>query len=138
MLNPSDQTTLFACLIILNSTFFLSVGREIVKDIQDYSGDKTLHLNSLAVKYGPTKAGYIAMIFFAITLISSVIAGIFIYQNLIFWILDFFFLATLVLTSYTILMEKSEGGKKARKYTRWSLWIALGAFFIGIFFVPLT
>ncbi|MHA2174837.1 MAG: UbiA family prenyltransferase [Candidatus Hodarchaeales archaeon] len=136
MLNPSNQISLFACLIILNSTFFLSVGREIQKDIQDVSGDKLLQLNSLAVKYGPEKAGYIAMIFFAIASLSSVVAGLIVYQNLIFWFLESLFLGTLFLTSYTILIEKSEGGKKARKYTRWSLWIALGAFFFGIFFVP--
>ncbi|MHA1941690.1 MAG: UbiA family prenyltransferase [Candidatus Hodarchaeales archaeon] len=136
MLNPTNQTALLACLIILNSAFFLSVGREIVKDIQDHSGDKILQLNSLAVKYGPEKAGYIAMIFFAIALVSSVIAGLIIYQNIVFWFFVLFFSVTLVLTSYTILTEKSKGGKKARKYTRWSLWIALGAFFFGIFFVP--
>ena len=138
MLNPTDPTAIFTCFIILNTTFFLSVGREIVKDIQDYSGDKSLNLNSLAVKYGPEKAGYVAQVFFIITIVSTIVAGLIIYQNLVFWIFDFLFLVTLVLTSYIIYTEKSQGGKKARKYTRWSLWIALGAFFFGIFFIPST
>jgi 4-hydroxybenzoate polyprenyltransferase len=136
MLNPTTSTAIFTCFLILNTTFFLSVGREIVKDIQDYSGDKSLQLNSLAVKYGPDNAGYVALFFFIVTIVSSIIAGLIIYQNIIFWILDFFFLLTLILTIYTVLTEKSEGGKKARKYTRWSLWIALSAFFFGIFFIP--
>jgi len=127
MLNPTNSTAIFTCFLILNTTFFLSVGREIVKDIQDYSGDKSLQLNSLAVKYGPDNAGYVALFFFTVTIIASIIAGLIIYQNIIFWILDFFFLLTLILTIYTVLTEKSEGGKKARKYTRWSLWIALSA-----------
>lgn len=136
MLNPSNSTAIFTCFLILNTTFFLSVGREIVKDVQDYSGDKSLQLNSLAVKYGPENAGYVALFFFTVTIVSSIVAGLIIYQNIIFWIFDFFFLLTLILTIYTVLTEKSEGGTKARKYTRWSLWIALGAFFFGIFFIP--
>ncbi len=135
MLNPQDEFTLLTCLIILITTFFLSVGREIIKDIQDYEGDKQLHLSSLAVKYGPKKAGVVAMIFFLVTILSSVMAGL-IYQNFVFWILDAIFSGVLLLTIYTIMMEKSQGGKKARKYTRWSMWVALCAFFFGVFFIP--
>ena len=94
------------------------------------------NLNSLAIKIGPEKAGIVAVFLFSITFGSSVIVGLFIYQNIIFWILDLIFLGILILTSYTILTEQTLGGKKARKYTRWSLWTALGAFFTGIFFIP--
>ena len=136
LLNPQKDITITACLIILNSTFFMSVGREIVKDIQDYEGDKQQHLNSLAVKYGLNLASIVATICFAITIVSSLVAGVFIYKNLVFWFFEAVFVSILVLTSYTIFVEKSQGGKKARKYTRWSLWVALGAFFLGIFFLP--
>jgi geranylgeranylglycerol-phosphate geranylgeranyltransferase len=136
MLNPQNSVSLFTCLLVINSAFFMSVGREIIKDIQDYEGDKHQNLNSLAIKYGPEKAGLIAIIFFFGTFSSSIIAGLFVYQNLVYWFLDFLFILTLVLTSYTIMTEKNLGGKKARKYTRWSLWIALGAFFFGIFHLP--
>jgi hypothetical protein len=78
----------------------------------------------------------IAVLLFFITFGSSIVVGLFIYQNLVFWIFDGFYLATLVLTGYTILTEQTQGGKKARKYTRWSMWVALGAFFFGIYFIP--
>ncbi|MHA1995553.1 MAG: UbiA family prenyltransferase [Candidatus Hodarchaeales archaeon] len=136
MLSPQEALTIMACAIILNSTFFMSVGREVIKDIQDYEGDKQQHLNSLAVKYGPKNASIVATIFFLITILSSLVAGIFVYKNLVFWVFDAGFALILLLTSYTIFVEKTQGGKKARKYTRWSLWVALGAFFFGIFFIP--
>lgn len=136
LLNPNDELTIFACILILNSTFFLALGREIIKDIQDYEGDKQQNLNSLAIKIGPRKAGIVAVFLFLITFGSSVIVGLFIYQNLVFWLFDGFFLTILILTGYTILTEQTQGGKKARKYTRWSMWVALGAFFFGIFFLP--
>ncbi|PWI47745.1 hypothetical protein CEE45_10205 [Candidatus Heimdallarchaeota archaeon B3_Heim] len=136
LLNPQKGMTITACLIILNTTLFMSVGREVAKDIQDVQGDKKQHLNSLAVKYGTKMASIVATICFAIAIVSSLVAGTFIYKNLVFWFFDAVFASILVLTSYTIFVEKSQGGKKARKYTRWSLWVALGAFFFGIFFLP--
>ena len=78
----------------------------------------------------------IATFLFFVSFGASVIVGLFIYQNLIFWIFDGFYLITLLLTSYVILTEQTQGGKKARKYTRWAMWVALGAFFLGIFFIP--
>jgi geranylgeranylglycerol-phosphate geranylgeranyltransferase len=136
LLNPNTEITILTCILILNSTFFLALGRELVKDIQDFEGDKQQNLNSLAIKIGPKKAGSVAVFLFFITFSSSIIVGLFIYQNLVFWIFDGFYLVTLVLTSYTILTEQTQGGKKARKYTRWSMWVALGAFFFGIYFIP--
>ena len=136
LLDPDNDVTILTSILILNSTFFLALGREIVKDVQDYWGDKQLNLNSLAIKIGPKKAGMVAVLLFMISFVSSVIMGLFVYQNLVFWIFDGFFLVTLVLTSYTILTEQTQGGKKARKYTRWSMWVALSAFFLGIFFIP--
>ncbi|MHA1977806.1 MAG: UbiA family prenyltransferase [Candidatus Hodarchaeales archaeon] len=136
MLNPQKPLTIGACGIILNSTFYMSIGREVIKDIQDYEGDKQQHLNSLAVKYGPRKASIVATIFFCVTILSSVMAGVFVYKNLVFWFFDAVFAMLLLVTSYTIFQESTQGGKKARKYTRWSLWVALAAFFFGIFFLP--
>ncbi|MHA1443507.1 MAG: UbiA family prenyltransferase [Candidatus Hodarchaeales archaeon] len=136
LLNPSDEKIILTCILILNSTFFLALGREIIKDIQDYEGDKQQNLNSLAIKIGPRKAGMVAVFLFLVTFGSSVIVGLFVYQNLVFWVFDGFFLAILILTGYTILTEQTQGGKKARKYTRWSLWVALGAFFFGIYYIP--
>ena len=136
MLNPQRELTIVACAIILNSTLFMSVGREVIKDIQDYEGDKQQHLNSLAVKYGPKQAGIVATIFFCITILSSLVAGMFVYKNIVFWVFDAVFALILLITSYTIFRESTQGGKKARKYTRWSLWVALAAFFFGVFFIP--
>jgi geranylgeranylglycerol-phosphate geranylgeranyltransferase len=136
LLNPNTEITLITSLLILNSTFFLALGRELVKDIQDFEGDRQQNLNSLAIKIGPKNAGLVAILLFFITFGSSIVVGLFIYRNLVFWIFDGFYLVTLVLTSYVILTEQTQGGKKARKYTRWSMWVALAAFLFGIYFIP--
>ncbi|MFX0149704.1 MAG: UbiA family prenyltransferase [Candidatus Hodarchaeota archaeon] len=137
LLKPNEDLIILNCFLMLTATFFLATGREIIKDIQDYSGDLESQLNSLAVKIGPEKAGFVAMIFFAIAILCATLSGIFVYQNLIFWLLLAVLIMILSMTSYTILTEPpTSGGRKARKYTRWSLWIALGAFLLGIFFIP--
>lgn len=136
LLKPQGEVLLLSCLLILAATFFLATGREIVKDIQDYEGDLMSNLNSLAVKFGPKKAAFVAMIFFAATVFCATFVGILVYNNLVFW---FFIIALVIImgiTSITVITEPpSSGGKKARKYTRWALWWALAAFFFGVFFI---
>lgn len=137
LLNPQNFDIIMDCILILGATFFLATGREIVKDIQDYEGDLSTNHKSLAIRIGPKGAAYVSMLFFGATMISAIIIGVFVYNNLVFW---FFLLALAIIlgiTSLTIITEPpATGGKKARKYTRWSLWWALGAFFLGVFFIP--
>ena len=124
------------CFLILGATFFLATGREIVKDIQDYEGDLKTNYKSLAIRIGPKGAAYISMGFFGITMIFAVIVGVLVYNNLVFWFFLLILGIILGITSLTIITEPpASGGKKARKYTRWSLWWALGAFFLGVFFI---
>ncbi|MFX0207259.1 MAG: UbiA family prenyltransferase [Candidatus Hodarchaeota archaeon] len=136
LLNPHDINVIMNCTLILSATFFLATGREIIKDIQDYEGDLKTNCKSLAIKIGPKGAAFIAMFFFGATMISAVVVGVLIYNNLVFWFFLLVLAIILGITSLTIIIEPpAEGGKKARKYTRWSLWWALGAFFFGVFFI---
>ncbi len=136
LFNPQDDLIILNCVLMLIATFFLATGREIVKDIQDYEGDLVSNLNSLAVKIGPIRAGFIAMVFFTVAVICAFLAGLFVYKNLIFWLFLIALIVILIITSITIITEPpASGGKKARKYTRWSLWWALAAFFFGVFFI---
>ena len=137
LLNPHNIDIIINCILILGTAFFLATGREIVKDIQDYEGDLSTNHKSLAITISPKGAAYVAMSFFGATIISAIIVGVLVYSNLVFW---FFLLALAIIlgiTSLTIITEPpATGGKKARKYTRWSLWWALGAFFLGVYFIP--
>jgi len=137
LFNPHETIIVHAAILMLTAAFFLATGREIVKDIQDYKGDLEQNLNSLAIKFGPKTAGFISMIFFLLAMISCMLMGFFIYKNIVYWGLMILFLVILCFTQYIVFTEgiEIEGGKKARKYTRWSLWISLGAFFFGIFFI---
>ncbi|UCG03899.1 MAG: UbiA family prenyltransferase [Candidatus Heimdallarchaeota archaeon] len=137
LLGPQNDHIIAICLLILAVSFLLATGREIVKDIQDYEGDLQTNYYSLAVRIGPKGAAYIAMVFFAVTVVCAIIVGVLVYNNLVFWLFLLVLAIILGLTSFTIITEPpATGGKKARKYTRWSLWWALGAFFIGVFFIP--
>jgi len=137
LMDPQEDLVILNCFLMLAATFFLATGREVVKDIQDFEGDLMSQLNSLAVKIGPQKAGFVAIVFFVMALVCVTTAGLIIYKNVIFWALLILLVLMLGLSCYSILTESpSVGGKKARKYTRWSLWIALGAFFLGVFFIP--
>ncbi|MFX1514936.1 MAG: UbiA family prenyltransferase, partial [Promethearchaeota archaeon] len=137
LLNPQNIDIIMNCTLMLGATFCLATGREIVKDIQDYEGDLKMNYNSLAIRIGPKGAAYVAMLFFGTTIIFAIIVGVLVYKNFVFW---FFLLALAIIlgiTTLTIITEPpAAGGKKARKYTRWSLWWALGAFFLGVFFIP--
>ena len=108
-----------------------------LSNCQDYKGDLEKDLRSLAITLGPRKAGFVSLIFFALTVICCALLGFFIYKNVVFWIFFILLASILGLTEYVVFIEgtEEEGGKKARKYTRWTLWIALGAFFLGVFFV---
>jgi len=137
LFNPHEAIIVQAAILMLTAAFFLATGREIVKDIQDYKGDLEKNLNSLAIKLGPKKAGFISMFFFLLATISCMLIGFFIYKNIIYWVLIIILFVILCFTQYTVFKEgiEIEGGKKTRKYTRWSLWISLGAFFFGVFFI---
>ncbi|MHA1973062.1 MAG: UbiA family prenyltransferase [Candidatus Hodarchaeales archaeon] len=135
LLKPSSEVSIQISFIVLITTFFLATGREIVKDIQDYEGDLQSNLNSLAVKLGPKKAGIVAAFFFSLVFLTTSLTGVFIYKNIIFCFFILILAFILILTIYVVLTEEpARGGKKARKYTRWSLWWALSSFFFGVMF----
>jgi 4-hydroxybenzoate polyprenyltransferase len=137
LFDPREMIVIQAAIYMLSAAFFLATGREIVKDIQDYKGDLEKNLKSLAITLGPKKATFISLIFFSLAAIFCALMGLFILDNVVFWMFFFFLVGLLCLTEYIVFTEGTEieGGKKARKYTRWALWVALGAFFFGVFFV---
>ena len=137
LIEPKEEISLYTCFLIILTSFFLAIGREIVKDIQDYEGDRQSNLHSLAVRIGPRKAGVIASFLFVLVFLCGFLVGFFVYKNLIFWLFWFCIMFILGLTIYTIMTEEPAiGGKKTRKYTRWSLWWSLAAFFLGVMFIP--
>jgi geranylgeranylglycerol-phosphate geranylgeranyltransferase len=137
LFNPREEKIVQTTIFMLGAAFFLATGREIVKDIQDYKGDLEKDLRSLAITLGPKMAGFVSLVFFVLAVICCALLGFLIYKNIVFWFFFLILVIVLCLTEYIVFTQgiEEEGGKKARKYTRWTLWIALGGFFFGVFFV---
>ena len=55
-------------------TFFLGLGREIVKGVEDYVGDKAKGVRTLAVVWGPRRAIKVALVLTAIAALMAVIS----------------------------------------------------------------
>lgn len=51
--------------------FLFTVGREIVKDIEDVKGDNINRLSSLPIKWGQRKAMYVSLVFLALVILIS-------------------------------------------------------------------
>ncbi|MFO7677900.1 MAG: UbiA family prenyltransferase [Thermoplasmatota archaeon] len=60
----------FSTVILSTMTFFVILGREIIMDIRDTEGDKTIR-RSLPVQIGKKNASYVACIFLLISLILT-------------------------------------------------------------------
>ncbi len=106
--------------------FFTSLGREIIKDIMDITGDRKAGIKSLPNTIGPKKSGYIASIFIILAVCLSYLP-LKLVKNLVGYIsliipTDIIF----IYTSYSIVQNPSiKNATKLRKIT-------LLAMFLGI------
>lgn len=72
----NDWTTFEVCfLYFFIFSFLVSLIREIVKDIEDYSGDKMCNCNTLAVRLGPGRATFCAL-FFTVVTVGALVTGL--------------------------------------------------------------
>ncbi|MEF8835818.1 MAG: UbiA family prenyltransferase, partial [Candidatus Thermoplasmatota archaeon] len=104
--------------------FLATVGREIVKDIQDLKGD--MNRNTFPMRVGPKKAEMTASGF----IISAVILSPFPY---ILNLLSIYYLLVILVADaifiYSLLLLKS--AEKSQRFIKFAMIIALIAFLIG-------
>lgn len=87
--------------------FLANTGREITKGIVDIQGDKAAGVNTIAVRYGATRAADIATLFFIAAVASSVIP---VYLGLVsYWYIPFVLTTDigLIVSSYQIIADPS-------------------------------
>lgn len=125
--------------IIALIAFLAGIGREIMKDIMDYDGDKKQGVKSFPRYIGIRASNNIAAIFYLCAIAFSffpfflVSFGIY-YQNITYFILVFITDTMLLSTCLQLAFKKQPNMKFLRKYTLIAIFIGLLAFLAGAFF----
>jgi len=128
-----------AIYIIALIAFLAGSGREIMKDVMDFEGDKKSGVKSFPKYIGPRKSNIIAALFYIAAIAMSFLPYFFeifgVYYHNIFYLLpvlitDLMFLTT----SLHLIVKKDPHLKMYKKYTLLAIFVGLLAFLIGAFF----
>jgi geranylgeranylglycerol-phosphate geranylgeranyltransferase len=127
-----------AVFIIALIAFLSGVGREIMKDVMDYKGDREEGVKSFPKYIGIKKSNFIAALFYMIAILLSFLP--FIIEIFGFYYLNYYYLAVVLITDIMLFMtviklifDKDIKMKYYRKFTLIALFIGLLAFLIGAF-----
>lgn len=122
--NPSPT------LILSVMTFFVMIGREIIMDIRDTEGDKTIR-RSLPVQIGKKKASYIACVFLLISMLLTPIP--YLVNTLNIWYLIIILpVGFLTMIGVVQTLRDVNNAAFSASLIRIALAIALVAFIVGI------
>ena len=120
-------------LIFASMAFLSNTGREITKGIVDVQGDRTMNVQTLAVRYGEKNAAIAATIFYSLAVLLSPIPWL---LNLVsFWFIPLVAITDFGLAASSFMLLKDYSRENARKMKRMVLlWFAIGllAFIFGV------
>jgi geranylgeranylglycerol-phosphate geranylgeranyltransferase len=118
--------------IITIVAFFAGMGRELIKGIQDYDGDKATGRSTFAIAAGKNAAASFGKSFIALAVMASVLPFFFIngYMN------DYVFLALILLNDAMWLgaVNKMKDLAAVRQTTLYGMMLGTAAFLIGAVF----
>ena len=124
--------------VIALIAFLAGAGREIMKDVMDFEGDKRQGVKSFPRYIGIRASNGIAAIFYLCAIALSFLPffladfGVY-YQNIIYFILIFITDTMLLSTCLQLVFKKQPNMKFHRKYTLVAIFIGLLAFLVGAF-----
>jgi geranylgeranylglycerol-phosphate geranylgeranyltransferase len=124
--------------VIALIAFLAGAGREIMKDVMDFEGDKRQGVKSFPRYIGIRASNGIAAIFYLCAIALSFLPfflvsfGVY-YQNIIYFILVFITDTMLLSTCLQLVFKKQPNMKFHRKYTLVAIFIGLLAFLVGAF-----
>jgi geranylgeranylglycerol-phosphate geranylgeranyltransferase len=118
--------------------FLTGAGREIMKDVMDFEGDKRQGVKSFPRYIGIRASNGIAAIFYlcaiALSFLPFFLAGFGVYyKNIIYFILVFITDTMLLSTCLQLVFKKQPNMKFHRKYTLMAIFMGLLAFLVGAF-----
>lgn len=111
-----------ATLIYTTFAFLTTLIREIVKDIEDYSGDTQVGCNTYAVQYGTKKANTLALIISFLGLATSFFIQWIFYTNGLMLLFFYFFLIDFL---FGLVIYRLSLAKEKKDYSSLSLSIKL-------------
>jgi len=127
-----------AIYVIALIAFLAGAGREIMKDVMDFEGDKRQGVKSFPRYFGVRKSNGIAAIFYLCAIALSfppfflIGFGVY-YQNITYFVLVFITDTMLLSTCLQLVFKKQPNMKFHRKYTLIAIFIGLLAFLVGTF-----
>ncbi|MBN1860244.1 MAG: UbiA family prenyltransferase [Candidatus Thermoplasmatota archaeon] len=137
--NPFSLGTINPAIYIIALIAFLAgTGREIMKDVMDYEGDKLQGVRSFPRYIGLRASNAVASLFYVCAVAISFLpyfstAFGFYYRNIIYFILVFITDTMLLSTCLQLLLKKQPNMKFHRKFTLIAIFIGLLAFLVGAF-----
>lgn len=127
-----------AVFIIALIAFLSGVGREIMKDVMDFKGDKEEGVKSFPKYIGIKKSNFISALFYIFAIFLSFLP--FIIEIFDFYYLNYYYLTVVLITDIMLfitviklIFDKDIKMKYYRKFTLIALFIGLLAFLIGAF-----
>lgn len=99
-----------AAIIPAAFAFLINLMREIVKDMQDFSGDSKLNLNTFPIKYGFDKSKNLILIIAIILMVSTFYPFIIKFYKIEYFILVMIFVNPIIVYSLKLLYKKSDDG----------------------------
>ena len=124
--------------VIALIAFLAGAGREIMKDVMDYEGDKLQGVKSFPRYIGLRASNGVASFFYLCAIALSFLPfflpgfGVY-YRNIIYFILVLITDSMLLSTCLQLLFKKQPNMRFYRKYTLVAIFIGLLAFLVGAF-----
>ena len=116
--------------------FLAGVGREIMKDVMDFEGDKTTGVKSFPKYVGVRGSNVLAGFFYILAIVLSFVP--FFSKNFDFFYLNYYYLTLIFLTdvmflttSFQLFFKKHVDLRFYRKFTLVALFLGLLGFLIG-------
>jgi geranylgeranylglycerol-phosphate geranylgeranyltransferase len=130
-----------AIFIVALIAFLAGSGREIMKDVMDYEGDKELGVKSFPCYIGKRKSNIIAALFYLLAIALSFLPFFMskydiYYQNYYYFFPVIFTDTMLLSTSIHLIVKKEPYLKLYRKITLLAIFIGLMAFLLGALIHP--
>jgi geranylgeranylglycerol-phosphate geranylgeranyltransferase len=124
--------------VIALIAFLAGAGREIMKDVMDFEGDKIQGVKSFPRYIGTRASNGVASLFYLCAIVLSFLPffiedfGVY-YRNISYFVLVFITDMMLLSTSLHLVFKKQPNLKFYRKYTLVAIFIGLLAFLVGAF-----